>query len=424
MIEINKNISQLKPSATLQINEKVKELRAKGEKIYHFGFGQSPFSIPDQIIKKLKKHADCNHYLPTGGLPKLRSEIAKFLKKHQNIHTNENNIFIGPGSKELLFQTKLIINGTYLIPKGSWVSYLPQILANNKESVILETYLADNYKLSPAILDAYCKKNTSQKKMLILNSPNNPSGAVYSAEELKQLAAICKEHNIIVLSDEIYSQIIYQSNTATSISNYYPENTIVFGGLSKVFSAGGYRLGFMVLPDNLMELETIYQSLFSETFSAVSAPVQYAAIKAYNYKKSIKKHVKTSIRILNLIGDYVFQELTQAGINCTQPQGGFYILINFDSHKDALQKKQLTNSVVMANYLLKEFKVALLPGVDFYFNPEELVFRLAYVDFDGKKALKKVLKNDVPLNTEFIERFAPNIIGGIQKIVSFTESLK
>jgi aspartate/methionine/tyrosine aminotransferase len=260
--------------------------------------------------------------------------------------------------------------------------------------------------------------------MLILNSPNNPSGAVYSAEELKQLAAICKEHNIIVLSDEIYSQIIYQSNTATSISNYYPENTIVFGGLSKVFSAGGYRLGFMVLPDNLMELETIYQSLFSETFSAVSAPVQYAAIKAYNYKKSIKKHVKTSIRILNLIGDYVFQELTQAGINCTQPQGGFYILINFDSYKDALQKKQLTNSVVMANYLLKEFKVALLPGIDFYFKPEELVFRLAYVDFDGKKALKKVLKNDVPLNTKFIERFAPNIIGGIQKIVSFTESLK
>jgi len=424
MLEINKNISQLKPSVTLQINEKVKELRGKGEKIYHFGFGQSPFSIPKKIVKKLKKHADCNHYLPTAGLTKLRSEIAKFLNEYQNIQTDEKNIFIGPGSKELIYQTILILNGTYLIPKGSWVSYLPQIKANNKEGVILETYLEDNFKLSPKVLESYCKDHPNQNKLLILNTPNNPSGAVYSSEELERLAMICKEHKIIVLSDEIYSQISYHTDAAPSISNYYPEYTIVFGGLSKVFSAGGYRLGFMALPNNLMELDTIYQSLFSETFSAVSAPVQFAAIEAYKYKKSIKKQVDASIRILDLIGNYVYQKLNQAGVDCTKPQGGFYVLVGFDSYKGALQKKQLENSVVLAKYLLEEFNVALLPGIDFYFDPDELVFRLAYVDFNGKKALKKVLKNDVPLDIEFIERFAPNVMKGIQKIVDFVETLK
>ena len=149
MFTINKNISQLKPSATLLINEKVKVLRSNGEKIYHFGFGQSPFPVPNNIIKKLQKNASCNNYLPTLGLPELRSEIAKFLGIYQNIHTVEKNIFIGPGSKELLYQTILILNGTYLIPKASWVSYLPQIKVNNQESVILETYFQDDFKLQP-----------------------------------------------------------------------------------------------------------------------------------------------------------------------------------------------------------------------------------------------------------------------------------
>jgi len=424
MLEINKNISQLKPSATLLINEAIKKLRRDGEKIYHFGFGQSPFPIPKNIVKKLKKHAECNHYLPTIGLPKLRNEIAKFLDDHQNIQTNKKNIFIGPGSKELLYQTILIIDGTYLIPKGSWVSYLPQIKANNKEAVILETYFQDNYKLTPKVLETYCNSHSSQNNILILNSPNNPSGAVYSAEELEKLAGVCKEFNLILLSDEIYSQVTFNSAYATSISNYYPENTIVFGGLSKVFSAGGYRLGYMVLPENLIELNSCFRSLFSETFSAVSAPVQYAAIEAYNYKKSVKKNVEASVRILNAIGGYVYNELTLAGLNCTEPQGGFYMLIGFDSFKEEIHNKQLTNSVALANYLLKHFKVALLPGVDFYFSPEDLIFRLAYVDFDGEKALKYYLKNNTPLDTNFIETFAPNIVKGIQKIIDFINTLK
>ncbi|MFT5248971.1 MAG: aspartate aminotransferase [bacterium] len=423
MLEINKDISQLKPSATLLINEAVKKLRIDGEKIYHFGFGQSPFPIPNKIVKRLKKNADCNHYLPTVGLQELRVEIAKFLGTHQQIKTNYENIFIGPGSKELLYQTILILEGTYLIPKGSWVSYVPQVKSVGKGYNILETKVETNYKLQSEVLENYCKNNNSQNNILILNSPNNPSGAVYSKEEIEKLAEVCKKYNITVLSDEIYSQISFESSNAPSISNYYPEKTIVFGGLSKVFSAGGYRLGYMMLPNELKELSTIYQSLFSETFSAVSAPIQYAAIEAYKYKKSVRKPVGASVKILSAVGEYVYQNLTQAGVSCTNPQGGFYVLIGFDSFKEELRERQLTNSVDLANYLLKEFKIALLPGVDFYFSPEELIFRLAYVDFNGKKVLKKYLKNDVPLNSKFIETNVPNVVAGIQKIIEFVNTL-
>ena len=424
MLSINKNISQLKPSVTLQINDAVKKMRANGDRVYHFGFGQSPFPIPKKIVKKLKKNADCNHYLPTVGLQELRIEIAKFLGNHQQIKTNPENIFIGPGSKELLYQTILILEGTYLIPKGSWVSYQPQVKLIGKNYSVLETSYKYNYKLQASDLEAYCKKHTTQNNILILNSPNNPSGAVYSKEELEKLAMVCAKYDLIVLSDEIYSQISFKNFHVKSISNYYPEKTIVFGGLSKVFSAGGYRLGYMMIPEELKELNSIYKTLFSETFSAVSAPIQYAAIEAYKYKKSVKKQVEASVKILEVLGDYIYQNLTQAGISCTQPQGGFYILINFDAFKDILLKKQLANSVDLSNYLLKEYKVALLPGVDFYFAPDELIFRLAFVDFNGKKALKKYLKNDVPLNSKFIETYAPNIVNGIQKIIEFTNTLK
>jgi len=424
MFSINKNVSQLKPSATLLINEAIKKLRNNGKHVYHFGFGQSPFPISKQIVKELQKKATNNHYLPTAGLPKLRDEIAYFLIKHQNVQTSGEFVFIGPGSKELLYQTILMLDGTYLIPKGSWVSYLPQVKASNKRAVILETFFDNNFKLKPEALKTYCTENTKTNKYLILNSPNNPSGAVYSKTELKELAQVCRKYNVIVLSDEIYSQVCFDTKYAPSMSNYYPENTIVYGGLSKVFSAGGYRLGYMVLPKNLHSLQTNFQSLFSETFSAVSAPIQHAAVVAYKYDEKVKKHVEASVDILNLIGNYVYSQLTNAGIECTKPQGGFYVLIGFNSFTKKLKAMGLATNTDLSNYLLANFSVALLPGVDFYFSSESYFFRLAYVDFNGKKALKAYAKNDVSLNTNFVETYAPNVVIGVQKITKFVSLLK
>jgi len=421
---INRKATQLKPSATLKINQKIIKLREEGRIIYHFGFGQSPFPVPSPIVEELKNNAASNKYLPTAGLPQLKNQIAKFLRKHQNIGATESSIFIGPGSKELLYQTILLIDGTYLIPKGSWVSYVPQITLNDKEFAVLDTYFEDCYKLRPDILETYLKTSTSETHVLILNSPNNPTGAVYTEAELEALARVCRSNNVLVLSDEIYSQLTFRSSAAPSISTHYPENTIVYGGLSKVFAAGGYRCGFMHVPPNLEALYEPFRSLFSETFSAVSAPIQYASVTAFAYGDQVCIQVEDSKKILETIGHFVEQSLVDAGLQCTHPEGGFYMLVDFEPFRKKLETLDLDDSVSLANYILEDWNVALLPGTDFYFSSEAYIFRLAYVDFDGKKALMAYQKNEkMVLDINFIKTFAPNVFMGVHKLKEFVNSL-
>ena len=197
-MKINQHISELKPSATLLINEKVRELRNNGQEITHFGFGQSPFPIHQSIVEELKNNATNNHYLPVNGLEKLRQQVSNFLVEHQGIQRASDLIFIGPGSKELLYQSILIFEGEFLIPKGSWVSYIPQIKSKGGSYQILETTLENNFKLTPSVLESYLSNSQVQKHILVLNSPNNPTGAVYSDAEYQSLAKVCRKHKILV----------------------------------------------------------------------------------------------------------------------------------------------------------------------------------------------------------------------------------
>lgn len=422
MIKVNKFIQDLKPSSTLAINQKVKQLRSNGKTVYHFGFGQSPFPIHESITESLTNHAKDNNYLPTNGLELLRDEIGNFLNKHQGVQFNSDSIFIGPGSKELLYQTILILEGVFLIPKGSWVSYLPQIKSKNGNYEILETQLNNDFKLTAEILEDYCEIKNKEQKTLILNSPNNPTGAVYNDEELKSIALICKKYNVIIMSDEIYSQVNFNQEYSPSIAKYYPELTIIFGGLSKVFSAGGYRLGFVALPTELNEIKTLYTSLFSETFSSVASPIQYAAITAYNYEESLKNYVKESSDVLKIISMFVYHSLKSVGIYCTQPQGAFYMMIGFENFKDKFHALGIETSIQLADFLLENYSVALLPSTDFYFQKEELFFRLAFVDFNGEEALKVYSKFDENTH-EFIKIYCPSIYHGTQQIIKCINDL-
>ena len=419
-MKINKNISELKPSATLLINEKVKALREKGKKITHFGFGQSPFPIHSSIVDELKNHANNNHYLPVNGLNELRHEVSNFLSIHQGIQSASEFIFIGPGSKELLYQSVLIFEGHFIIPKGSWVSYIPQIKSKGGTYSILETTLEDNFKLTASRLEMYLSDSQQQQHILILNSPNNPTGAIYSYDEYENLAKVCRKYNVIVFSDEIYSQINFNDDFSPSISKFYPEGTLVFGGLSKVFSAGGYRLGFMSLPKELKDLSVVYSSLFSETFSCVSSPVQFSAIKAYEYSKELQQYVATSAAILDGISSYIHHELSKYSIQCTTPQGSFYMMIGFNNFKENLKSLKLDTSAKLSHYLLDNYGVALLPGSDFGFKSNELFFRMAFVDFDGEKVMKAYnkVKN---IDENFIKEHCERIYDGVQQLIAFTK---
>jgi len=420
MIRTNKHLETLKPSATLAINERVKALRKQGEKILHLGFGQSPFPIHSKIVNALKEHADNNTYLPSLGLPELRKQISSYLEQYHSLHFEPELIFLGPGSKELLFQTVMILDHVFLIPQGSWVSYLPQIKAKGGRFSVLETSFKENYKLRPDRLEAYCRMHPNEKFVLILNSPNNPTGAVYSASELKALAVTCRKYSVVVLSDEIYSRICFLEERAASIASYYPEGTILFSGLSKIFSAGGYRCGLMALPNDLKSLRPIFQSLFSETFSAVASPVQYAALTAFGIDTELEDTINRNTAILKVIGNYVHRQLSDHRIQSTQPMGGFYTMIDLSWYKEALNSLNLQNSEAIAMHILNQYKVALLPGSDFYFDPAIPIFRLAFVDFDG---------SDIPSNwtsmseDQMVERIAPNVVRGTQQLLRFSKDL-
>ena len=377
-----KNIGK---SATLQINEASLNLERKGKKIYRFGFGQSPFPVPTLVVNELKKYANEKSYLPVEGLYRLREIVADYYVKEESLNFTSNNILIGPGSKELMYILQMVLDCTVIIPSPSWVSYEPQSIILNKKHIFLDTSYESKWKITTSTLEMKCKK-IKGLKLLILNYPNNPTGLSYTKNELKSIAKICKENNTLVLSDEIYSRL-HHKNDHVSVSKYYPEGTIITSGLSKWCGAGGWRLGTMIIPDELDKVKQAIINVSSETFSCVSSPIQYASVAAYQDEKYINDYLFHSRRILKVIGDYCYQELKNAEIKLHKQDGGFYLFPDFSNHSSNLHSKGIRTSSQLCDQLLIDTGVALLPGSAFGRPENEFTARLAYVNFDGARAL-------------------------------------
>ena len=411
-MDIKNHLLNLQPSSTLAINEKTKELESKGSKVYKFGFGQSPFPIPPDIVEELAYNASKKEYLPSKGLLELRIAIAKNLKSKKYLF-DQNDIIIGPGTKELMFLLQIAFDGEIILPIPSWVSYFPQAIINKNKVHFLETNFEDKWHLTENKLKEISDKIGNKKKLIIMNYPNNPSGT--NPKKIEELSNWLKKNNFIVLADEIYSDLNFHDNYS-SISHFYPEGTIVSNGLSKWCGAGGWRLGFFAIPNQFKKLNTTISNLATETFSAVSAPIQYAAIKAYNSNQD--DYLSKSKNILKKIALEAYKKFNTNKIKVIMPDGGFYIMPDFSE----LLKNRFKSSVDMCNQLLKDTGVAVLPGCDFGFPKDKLVFRLSYVDFDGKKFLNSVSK-DVSINDEHLRKFAPKIIEGIDKIINWSNKM-
>ena len=405
---IKNHVKNLKISSTLRINEISKDLEAKGKKIFKFGFGQSPFEIPENIILELKNNANKNKYLAMQGLLDLRREIANYSNKRNNYNYKSENILIGPGSKELMFLLNMAFDGDIILPIPSWVSYEPQgILGHNKIHWI-GTEREKNWFPSGESIEKIILKNKNKNYLLFLNSPNNPSGQI--CENLEEIANIVRKYKVLVLSDEIYSELSF-SKEYKSIANFCPENTIISSGLSKWCAAGGWRLGYFIIPNELRELGDSLKVLASETFSSVSAPVQYAAVNAY--KNNFENYLEKSRNILKIVGEYVYQNLKSNKVLINKPQGGFYIMPEF------LDKK-FSSSEQMCNDLLNKKGVAILPGSDFGFKKNKLIARLSFTDFDGNTFMKNFNVNES--NEDLLSKYAPNIIEGTKRLKDWVES--
>jgi len=246
--------------------------------------------------------------------------------------------------------------------------------------------LRDRWRLTPEELENICCDDPQRPRILILNYPNNPSGSTYRQEELKAIAAVARKYSVILLSDEIYGEL-HHTGQHISIARFYPEGTIISSGLSKWCGAGGWRLGTFTFPKSLYWLLDAMAVVASETYTATSAPIQYAAVRAFQGGPEIEDYLAKSRRVLRVLGRYISKRLHDAGLLLPEPKGGFYLYPDFSPFADRLRKKGISTSQQMCERLLEETGVAILPGSFFGARSEELSARLAYVDFDGAKAL-------------------------------------
>jgi len=401
-------IKNLKPSSTLLINEESKKLEKEGKKIFKFGFGQSPFQIPEYIVNELKKNSHQNKYLPMQGLPELRETIASYISNKKNYNYKTDNVIIGPGTKELMFLLHILFDGDVILPAPSWVSYAPQAVIARNNIHWIETKRENNWFPTADEIEKIISKNKSKNYLLFLNSPNNPSGQI--CENLEEITSVANRHNLIILSDEIYSELSFD-NKFKSISNFCPEKTIISTGLSKWCGAGGWRLGYFIIPEPLKQITNKLKVLASETFTSVSAPIQYAAISAYQNDHS--DYIEKSRNILKSLGEYVYDNLKSNDVIINKPRGGFYLMPEFAN-------KNFSTSSEMCKTILRDTGVALLPGSDFGCSEKKMLARLSFTDFDGVSFMNDVKKNKI-INLNSINNFAPKIVEGTKRLREWSE---
>ena len=309
-----------------------------------------------------------------------------------------------------MFLLHVIFDGEIILPTPSWVSYAPQAILGRNKIKILQTKRENNWFPLGKEIKEIILKDKNKNYLLFINSPNNPSGQV--CKNLEEIADVAKKYNLIILSDEIYSDLSFEDNYK-SISSFCPEKTIVSTGLSKWCGAGGWRLGYFIIPDSLKEIKNMINVLASETFSAVSAPIQYAAIKAYENDHS--DYINKCRNILKAVGNYVYENLRSNKVLINSPQGGFYLMPEF-------LNKKFNSSSEMCDNILKDTGVALLPGSDFGFEKSRMLARLSFTDFDGQKFMDQIKVGQI-IDDNTINEFAPKIIEGVDKLKKWSESI-
>ncbi|NOY12848.1 MAG: pyridoxal phosphate-dependent aminotransferase [Deltaproteobacteria bacterium] len=422
-VHLNLNVRGLPVSATLGINEESNRLLAEGQQIYKLGLGQSPFPVPRPIVRELQNNAHQKDYLPVRGLSALCEAVAGYYRRTQNLALVGENILIGPGSKELMFILQLVYYGDLVIPTPSWVSYAPQAHIVGRHVRWLETDEKNNWLLTPAELERLCRADPTKPRIVILNYPNNPTGCSYPDEQLQALAEVARKYHIIMLSDEIYGELNF-SGGHRSIARYYPEGTIIASGLSKWAGAGGWRLGTFAFPSELKWLLDAMAVVASETFTATSAPIQYAAVRAFQGGADLERYLQHSRRILKALSDWIWQCLTAAGITVARPDGAFYMFPDFEPLRSRLAVRGINDGEELCHQLLQETGVAILPGSCFGRPKQELTARLAFVDFDGAKALAAAeqIAVDQPLGEEFIRQHCEKVLAAITRICDWLDA--
>lgn len=366
MVKISDRVSKILPSGTLAMTQKARELKAQGRKIISLSIGEPDFNTPEVIteaaIDALRKH-ETDHYTPALGIDKLRQAICDFHKRKDGIDLKKEQVATFAGAKFALysvFMTLVDPGDEVLIPIPYWVSYAEQIQLAEGVPVYIETKEKNSFKLTVDLLNEYV---TDKTKLLVLNAPSNPSGLLYTKEELLAIGNWALEHNVFVVSDEIYYELVYDapSISMASLSEEIFNNTLVINGLSKSVAMTGWRLGYVFGPKRIIRA---LNDLTSHTTSNPAAVVQYAAIRAFDEdveasKKEMRDEFQRRIDLFHgLLTDI-------EGIKCEKPKGAFYLFANV---KIAMHIVGVASSEEFALKLLEKAGVATVSGENFGCN--------------------------------------------------------
>ncbi|WP_404346598.1 pyridoxal phosphate-dependent aminotransferase [Sutcliffiella horikoshii] len=361
-MKLAKRVSTLTPSTTLEITAKAKELKDAGHDVIGLGAGEPDFNTPAHIMDAAKDAMDkgFTKYTPSGGLPALKKEIINKLKRDQELTYMPSEVIVCIGAKHALytlFQVILDEGDEVIIPTPYWVSYPEQVKLAEGVPVYVEGKEENQFKITAEQLKATI---TPKTKAVVLNSPSNPTGMVYTREELEGLGKVCLEYNILIVSDEIYEKLLYDGNKHISIAQLSPElkeQTVIINGVSKSHSMTGWRIGYAVGNQTIISAMT---NLASHSTSNPTSISQYATIAAYQGPQDDVEVMRQAFEErLNII----FEKLNQIpGFHCLKPQGAFYL---FPKAIEAAKMAGFNDVDSFVKALLEEEKVALVPGSGF-----------------------------------------------------------
>ncbi|HET8845185.1 MAG TPA: aminotransferase class I/II-fold pyridoxal phosphate-dependent enzyme [Ktedonobacteraceae bacterium] len=381
-LELNAEKRDMASSPTLAMNEAVARRKAEGKRTFHLGFGEATFPLHPRLHTALTQAVTSTQYAPVAGLPRLRQAIAQYVKRTRGIDCDAEQVIVGPGSKPLIYALLQILAGDVLVPVPSWVSYEPQARLAGRQVIKVATYPADAQRLTPDALSEalrFGRAHGANPRILVINSPGNPTGGMFSEDNVLALADWASEQGITIISDEIYAELAHGWRPHISPARFYPEGCIVTGGISKAFSAGGWRLGYAILPRGVggERAGKALRALASEIWSSASTPVEEAAIVAFTPDTELEAHMQRSACLHGYVTGQLHATLVELGIQCPRPAGGFYLYPDFSPWQPSLQRQGITSNVSLAEYLLDRWDIATLPGVVFGEEPATLRLRLA-----------------------------------------------
>ncbi len=381
-LELNAALSNMVSSPTLAINEAVARRRAQGQETIHLGFGEATFPLHPVLRQALAEALESTGYAPVAGVPKLRQAIAGYIQRTRGVNCTAEQVIVGPGSKPLIYALLRVLDGDVLVPRPSWVSYNPQTRLAGRKAIPVATDPTDHHRLTPSALTEAIvngRAKGAKPRILLVNSPNNPTGSMFAEEDVAAMATWASETGITIISDEIYAELAHGWRSHVSPARFYPTGCIITGGLSKAFSAGGWRLGYAILPGGELgkELGKALRALASEIWSAAATPIEEAAIAAFTLNTDLETYVRRSARLHSYVTHELYLTLSELGIACPRPAGAFYLYPDLAPWRDALARLNITTSTQLAQYLLDTWDMATLPGTAFGEEPATLRLRLA-----------------------------------------------